>query len=57
MTLVKLSMKTGLSYKEMRAKALRLNINVDGFISKENTKTLSSYIKDGFLILPSSMNI
>jgi hypothetical protein len=49
-------MKTGLSYKELRAKARRLNINTDGYMSKANTETLSSYTKDGFTIIPSKMN-
>jgi hypothetical protein len=56
MTLGKLSIETGMTYKELRAKCIRLGINADGKLSLENQESLKKIVRDGYLILPSKMN-
>jgi hypothetical protein len=56
MTLIDISNKTGLSYKEVRAKAVRMGINVEGHIPDAHINSLSFDYQNGFLIIPSKMN-
>lgn len=51
-----ISVKTGLPYQEIKAKAVRLGINVNAHLPKSHIDSLSTLFKDGFLIIPSKMN-
>ena len=60
MTLEKLARNKGLEISELKKKCVRLGINPNCYITKENEHTLSTYIsyegKMKFEILPSKMN-
>lgn len=51
-----ISVQTGIPYKRVKARAVRLGINISGHLSKYQIESLSIDFNNGFVIVPSKMN-
>jgi len=58
--IAELIQQSGMPYDLTMSKAIKLGINTDGFVSRQNKQSLSSIFiiekKDSFLLVPSKMN-